>query len=47
MSNVTGRPVSEVLRGTIPFLLIMLCLLMLVTFVPARSTWLPNLVLGS
>ena len=47
MSNVTGRPVSEVLRGTIPFFLIMLCLLMLVTFVPARSTWLPNLVLGS
>ena len=47
MSNVTGRPVSEVLRGTIPFFLIMLCLLMLVTFVPALSTWLPNLVLGS
>ena len=46
MSNVTGRPVSEVLRGTIPFFLIMLGLLMLVTFVPALSTWLPNLVLG-
>ena len=46
MSNVTGRPVGEVLRGTIPFFLIMLCLLMLVTFVPALSTWLPNLVLG-
>ncbi|QDC10634.1 TRAP transporter large permease [Oceanicola sp. D3] len=46
MSNVTGRPVSEVLRGTIPFFLIMLGLLMLVTFVPAVSTWLPNLVLG-
>ena len=46
MSNVTGRPVSEVLRGTIPFFLIMLCLLMMVTFLPALSTWLPNLVLG-
>ena len=46
MSNVTGRPVSEVLRGTAPFFLIMLCLLMLVTFVPALSTWLPNLILG-
>jgi len=46
MSNVTGRPVSEVLRGTIPFFLIMLALLMLVTFIPALSTWLPNLVLG-
>ena len=46
MSNVTGRPVGEVLRGTIPFFLIMLALLMLVTFVPALSTWLPELVLG-
>ena len=46
MSNVTGRPVSQVLRGTIPFFLIMLCLLIMVTFIPALSTWLPNLVLG-
>lgn len=46
MSNVTGRPVSEVLRGTIPFFLIMLCLLMMVTFIPALSTWLPGLVMG-
>ncbi len=46
MSNVTGRPVGEVLRGTIPFFLIMLVLLMMVTFIPALSTWLPNLVLG-
>ncbi len=47
MANVTGRPVSQVLRGTIPFFLIMLVLLMLVTFVPALSTWLPNAVLGT
>lgn len=47
MSNVTGRPVGEVLRGTIPFFLIMLVLLMMVTFMPALSTWLPNLVLGT
>lgn len=46
MSNVTGRPVGQVLRGTIPFFLIMLCLLMMVTFIPELSTWLPNLVLG-
>lgn len=42
MSNVTGRPVSEVLRGTLPFFLLMLALLLLVTFVPAISTWLPD-----
>ncbi len=46
MSNVTGRPVGDVLRGTVPFFLIMLVLLLLVTFIPALSTWLPNLVLG-
>ena len=46
MSNVTGRPVSEVLKGTIPFFLLMVLLLLLVTFFPALSTWLPNLVMG-
>ena len=45
MANVTGRPVSEVLRGTLPFFGLMLALLMLVTFVPAISTWLPSLVM--
>jgi C4-dicarboxylate transporter DctM subunit len=46
MSNVTGRPVGEVLKGTIPFFLLMVLLLLLVTFFPALSTWLPNLVMG-
>jgi len=42
MSNVTRRPVSEVLRGTLPFFLLMLVLLLFVTFVPELSTWLPD-----
>lgn len=45
MSNVTGRPVSEVLRGTVPFFLLMLGLLLLVTFVPQLATWLPSVVM--
>lgn len=45
VSNVTGRPVSEALRGTVPFT-IMLGLLMLVTFSPVLSTWLPKKILG-
>lgn len=45
MSNVTGRPVAEVLRGTLPFFLLMLALLMLVTFVPPLSTWLPSVMM--
>ena len=46
MSNVAGRPVGEVLRGTVPFFIIMLVLLLVVTFVPELSTWLPNKILG-
>ena len=46
MSNVTGRPVAEVLRGTVPFFLLMLVLLLLVTFFPGLTTWLPDRVMG-
>lgn len=46
MANVTGRPVGEVLKGTWPFFILMLLLLLLVTFVPAVSTWLPTLLMG-
>tara|TARA_R110002110_G_scaffold177973_2_gene382721 strand:+ start:1922 stop:3214 length:1293 start_codon:yes stop_codon:yes gene_type:complete len=45
MSNVTGRPVGEVLRGTLPFFFLMLGLLMLVTLVPEVSTWLPEKIM--
>lgn len=45
MSNVAGRPVGEVLRGTLPFFLLMLGLLVLVTLVPQVSTWLPSVVM--
>lgn len=46
MANVTERPVGDVLRGSLPFFVLMLGLLLLVTFVPALSTWLPGLVMG-
>lgn len=46
MANVSNRPVSEVLRGTLPFFGLMLLLLLLVTYVPALSTALPNALLG-
>ena len=45
MSNITGRPVGEVLRGTLPFFFLMLGLLMLVTLVPQISTWLPSVMM--
>ncbi|MCP5265580.1 MAG: TRAP transporter large permease [Burkholderiaceae bacterium] len=46
MANVTRRPVAEVIRGTAPFFLLMLGLLVLVTYVPEVTTWLPNLAFG-
>ena len=46
MANVTGRPVSEVLRGTLPFFGLMLGSLgSWSPSVPAISTWLPSLVM--
>ncbi|XRQ10482.1 TRAP transporter large permease [Actinomadura welshii] len=44
MSPVTRMPVHEVFRGTLPFLLPLLVVLMLVTFLPGIVTFLPRLL---
>jgi tripartite ATP-independent transporter DctM subunit len=44
-ASVTGRPVEEVFRGIIPFLIPLLAVLVLVSAFPAVSLWLPR-VLG-
>jgi C4-dicarboxylate transporter DctM subunit len=44
LSGVSKAPVSEVIRGVLPFLGLMAILLLCVTFVPALSLWLPNTV---
>jgi C4-dicarboxylate transporter DctM subunit len=46
MAEVARAPVSEVMRGVLPFLGLMLVLLLLVVFFPGLATWLPDLVLG-
>lgn len=46
LSTITRAPLAEVIRGTVPFIVLMLMLLILVTYVPAISLWLPRLVLG-
>ena len=45
-SSVSKVPVDKVIKATTPFLIPLLAVLMLVTFVPAVSTWLPNLIYG-
>ena len=46
LSGVSGAPVSEVIRGVLPFLLAMACLLISVTWLPELSLFLPDLILG-
>lgn len=43
LSSVTERPVSEVIRGVLPFYGILVSVLMLITFVPDISLMLPRL----
>jgi tripartite ATP-independent transporter DctM subunit len=44
LSSVTGASVQKVIRGTVPFLIPLLITLLLITFVPAFSLWLPSLL---
>ncbi len=44
LSSVTGSSVQTVTRGTIPFLIPLLITLLLITFIPAFSLWLPALL---
>jgi len=45
LSSVTKAPVQRVMRGTWPFLLPLFATLLIVTFVPALSLWLPRWLL--
>lgn len=44
LSSVTGASVQTVIRGTVPFLVPLLITLLLITFIPAFSLWLPGLL---
>jgi C4-dicarboxylate transporter DctM subunit len=47
VSGTSGIPVSEVVKGSIPFFLTDALVLVLATLFPALSTWLPNLLVVS
>lgn len=44
LSSISRAPLSEAIRGVLPFVAVMVGFLMLVTYVPEISLWLPNLV---
>lgn len=46
LSTISGQSLGTAIRGIVPFLIIMLTLLTLVTYVPEVATWLPDLVYG-
>lgn len=46
LSSIARAPVSEAIRGVLPFIAAMIGFLILVTYVPEISLWLPNLILG-
>lgn len=41
--SVTGLSYSEVVKGVIPYMLVMMLAVLLITFIPAIATWLPGL----
>jgi TRAP-type C4-dicarboxylate transport system permease large subunit len=45
LSKITGLPVESVFKGCIPFALPLLLSLLIITFVPQVSLFLPNLLL--
>jgi C4-dicarboxylate transporter DctM subunit len=47
LSTISTAPVGEVIRGILPFLILLLVVLMIITYVPQLTLWLPNAVFGS
>ncbi len=47
VSDIAEVPVAKVIKATLPFLVPLLVVLLIITYVPATVTWLPNLVYGS
>jgi C4-dicarboxylate transporter DctM subunit len=45
IANISDTPLLEVTRGTLPFVIVMLVLLVFITYVPEVSLWLPNLLM--
>ncbi|MBE3637019.1 TRAP transporter large permease [Mangrovicoccus algicola] len=45
-SGVAGMPMMAVVRAALPFLAVLFVFLILVTYVPALSTWLPTTMMG-
>ncbi|MCB1750813.1 MAG: TRAP transporter large permease subunit, partial [Gammaproteobacteria bacterium] len=45
-AGVTGMPLTSVIRAALPWLMILLGFLAIITYIPVISTFLPNLFFG-
>ena len=45
-AGITGMSLGEVMRSALPWMMMMIVFLIIVTYVPSISTWLPNSVMG-
>ena len=45
-SGITGMSMVRVIKAALPFVLVLLLFLVLVTYIPAISTWLPTFMMG-
>jgi C4-dicarboxylate transporter DctM subunit len=45
-SGVAGMPMMSVVRAALPFLAVLFVFLIMVTYIPAISTWLPTMMMG-
>lgn len=46
LSTISSAPIGQVIRGILPFLVLLLIVLGIITYVPWLTLWLPNLVFG-
>jgi C4-dicarboxylate transporter DctM subunit len=46
LATISAAPVGEVIRGILPFLILLLIVLGIITYVPFLTLWLPNLIFG-
>ncbi|MEG2383388.1 MAG: TRAP transporter large permease subunit, partial [Oscillospiraceae bacterium] len=46
-SSITDQPVMKVARGAVPFIFLSIIALLLITYIPEISLWLPRQVYGT
>ena len=46
LSTISDAPIGEVIRAILPFLILLLLVLAVITYWPPLTLWLPNLVFG-